>query len=78
MIRRAQLIPLEFRRPHGWVYPFPDNQIPPFLVDESQRLEARAELDAIVARDLLGLTRDEMEYILATFPIVERREKEKH
>jgi hypothetical protein len=31
-----------------------------------------------VARDLFGLTRDEIDYILATFPIVERKEKEKY
>lgn len=63
---------------HGWVDPVPGDQIPPCLTDEDQRLEARAELDAIVARDLFGLTRDEMEYILGTFPIVERKEKEKY
>lgn len=31
-----------------------------------------------MARDLFGLTRNEMEYILGTFPIVERKEKEKY
>jgi Eco57I restriction-modification methylase len=64
--------------PHGWVDPVPDDHIPPCLTDEEQRLEARAELDVIVARDLFGLTRDEMEYILGTFPIVERKEREKY
>jgi hypothetical protein len=62
----------------GWVDPVPDDRIPPCFTDEDQRLEARAELDAIVARDLFGLTRDEMEYILGRFPIVERKEKEKY
>ncbi|HEX7628839.1 MAG TPA: hypothetical protein VF431_00725 [Candidatus Methylomirabilis sp.] len=43
---------------------------------EDQRLEARAELDAMVGRDLFGLTRDEMEYI-RTFLVVARKEREK-
>jgi hypothetical protein len=61
----------------GWVDPVPDDHIPPCLTDEAQRLAARAEIDAIVARDLFDLTHDEMEYILGTFPIVERKEKER-
>jgi len=47
-------------------------------MDEEQRPEARAELNAIVVRDLFGLTVDEVEYILATFPVAERKEKKKY
>jgi hypothetical protein len=64
--------------PLGWVDLVRDGHILPCLTDEGQRLEARAELDAIVARDIFGLTRDETEYILTTFPIVERKEREKY
>ncbi len=37
------------------------------ITDEGERREIRAELEAIIARDVFGLTRDEMEYVLSTF-----------
>ncbi len=50
----------------------------PGIVEEAERKETSAELDAIVARCLFGLTRQELEYVLDTFPIVRRRDEEKH
>jgi hypothetical protein len=49
---------------------------PPFVWDEERRARLRAELDAIYAH-LYGLTREELEYILETFPIVKRKDEEK-
>ena len=48
----------------------------PFIWDEERRAHLRAELDALYAH-LYGLTRDELAYILDTFPIVRRKEKER-
>jgi hypothetical protein len=46
----------------------------PFVWDEQRRAALRAELDALYAH-LYGLTRDELAYILDTFPIVKRKDK---
>jgi hypothetical protein len=46
----------------------------PFIWDEQRRAALRAELDALYAH-LYGLTRDELAYILDTFPIVKRKDK---
>ncbi|NJF25850.1 Eco57I restriction-modification methylase domain-containing protein [Thermococcus sp. Bubb.Bath] len=37
------------------------------ITDEDKRRELRAELEAAIARDAFGLSRDEMNYILSTF-----------
>ena len=47
---------------------------PPFVWDEGRRARLRAELDALYAH-LYGLTRDELAYILDTFPIVRRKDE---
>ena len=63
---------------HGWVRPVdPEGPVPGEL-DEEQRLRLTAEIEVIVARDLYGLTADEMSHVLDTFPIVERRQTEKY
>lgn len=62
----------------GWVSPLPPGGELPGIVDEEQRLAVEAEIDVIVARDLYGLTRDEMAHILDTFPIVERRQRDEY
>jgi len=49
---------------------------PPFKWDEERRARLRAELDALYAH-LYGLTREELAYILDTFPIVRRKDEEK-
>jgi hypothetical protein len=46
----------------------------PFVWDEERRAVLRAELDALYAH-LYGLTRDELAYILDTFPIVKRKDE---
>lgn len=63
---------------HGWVTAVDENAVPPGLIDEEQRLAAVCEIEAIVAHDLYGLTRDELAYIMDTFPIVEKRDKQKY
>jgi hypothetical protein len=54
--------------------PFP---YPPFKWDEDRRARLRADLDGLYAH-LYGLTRDEFDYILDTFPIVRRKDEEKY
>ena len=46
----------------------------PFVWDEGRRARLRAELDAVYAH-LYGLTREELAYILDTFPIVRRKDE---
>jgi hypothetical protein len=53
----------------------PEGIVPPeALVDEAARQLARAELDALVAHEVYGLTRDELADILETFPVVKKRD----
>lgn len=47
---------------------------PPFRWDEDRRAMLRAELDALVFR-LYGIERDDVDYILDTFPIVKRKDE---
>ena len=54
----------------GWVDPIAEGGTPPGFVDPEGRLDARTQIDAIVARKIFGLSRDEVDYILETFPIV--------
>lgn len=58
----------------GWL-PGEQPDKPRGLATEEARLVARAELDVLVARDLYGITRDEMEFILGTFPTVRKYEE---
>ncbi|MFA6954308.1 MAG: N-6 DNA methylase [Thermoanaerobaculia bacterium] len=46
------------------------------LLGSGERLEARAELDALVARELYGITKEEMEFILDTFPTAKKYEEQ--
>jgi hypothetical protein len=50
---------------------------PPFQWDEERRALLRAELDALMFR-LYGIERDDVEYILDTFPIVKRKDEAAH
>jgi hypothetical protein len=63
---------------HGWVEPVDPTGPVPGELDEDERLRLTAEIEVIVARDLYGLTPDEMSHVLSTFPIVERRQIEKY
>ena len=47
---------------------------PPFRWEEDRRALLRAELDALMFR-LYGVDRDEVDYILDTFPIVKRKDE---
>lgn len=49
----------------------------PFAWDEERRLHLRCQLDALYFH-LYGLTRDETEYVLSTFPIVQRHDEQRH
>jgi len=46
---------------------------PPFVWDEERRLHLKCQLDAMYLH-LYGLTREEADYVLETFPIVKRRD----
>ena len=50
---------------------------PPFQWDVERRFELRCELDAAFFH-LYGITREDVAYIMSTFPIVERRETQAH
>ena len=65
----------EFAREMGYV---DDNgqPKPPFEWNEERRLNLRCELDAIYLL-LYGVSREDAEYILETFPIVKRRDVER-
>src|SRR5699024_8430292 len=49
----------------------------PFRWDEERRSVMRAELDALLFH-LYGINRDDVDYIMETFPIVKRKDVEKH
>ncbi|MEV4336082.1 DNA methyltransferase [Streptomyces sp. NPDC049590] len=49
----------------------------PFIWDEDRRTIIRAELDALFFH-LYGITRDDVDYILDTFPIVKRKDEAKY
>jgi len=61
--------------PYGWCEPIPEDVTPPSFVDPDLRADARAEIDAVVARELFGLSADELAGILDTFPVLRRREE---
>lgn len=62
------------RAREGWVRPHSDATTVPGSLDDAERDALRAEVDAIVAREVYGLTRDELAYILDTFPIIAKRD----
>jgi hypothetical protein len=62
----------------GWVEPVPDGQTPLGLEDEEERLVAKAEIDAIVARNVFDLARAELDYVLNTFPTYQGYQAEQY
>jgi hypothetical protein len=62
----------------GWCEPVPDDAVSVGLVDEAERALARAEIDAVVARDVFGLFREELEFVLDTFVQLARAEERAH
>lgn len=63
---------------YGWVTATDNPTQIPGETSEDARLQLRAEIDAIVARDLFDLTRLELEYILSTFPTQQRYQEEQY
>lgn len=61
--------------PYGWCELVPEDAAPPGLIDPEQRADARAAIDAVVARELFGLSAEELAGILDTFPVLRRREE---
>lgn len=45
------------------------------LLDEESRAIARAEIDAVVAREVYGLSSEELSDILETFPVLKKRDE---
>jgi hypothetical protein len=58
---------------HGWCELVPESTLAPqALTEDEARAEARAEIDAVVAKHLYGLERSQLEHIIGTFPTLER------
>ena len=73
---------LEEIDPEKWNEWFPKNPLvdgipQPFKWDEERRLQLRCELDAVYAH-LYGISKDDLDYILGTFPIVKRKDEAKY
>lgn len=66
------------RAGEGWCEPVSADGSPPGAEDPDERFHLRAQIDAIVARDVFGLTKDELACILDTFPIVRRKDEERY
>ena len=49
---------------------------PPFIWDEEERRHLRARLDALYFH-LYGLSREEADYVLGTFPIIRSKDEER-
>ena len=54
-----------------------DDDGPPFIWDSERRFQLRCEIDAAFFH-LYGVSRDDADYILDTFPVLERSEKHEH
>ncbi len=50
---------------------------PPYVWDEERRAQLRAQLDALYFH-LYGIDRDDVDYIMETFPIVKRKDIAAH
>ncbi len=73
---------LEEIGPEKWNEWFPENPLvdgipQPFKWDEERRLQLRCELDAVYAH-LYGISKDDLDYILGTFPIVKKKDEAKY
>jgi len=61
---------------HGWCQPVGLGRVPAeALIDQPERAEARAEIDAVVAKHVYGLTEEEVAYLLDQFPVLEKRDR---
>jgi hypothetical protein len=66
------------RAAEGWVETFYGAAGSPGIKAEDQRLQIRAEIDAIVARDVFGLSVNDMEYVLTDFPTLAKRQIDRY
>jgi len=57
-----------FAREYGWIDP-------PFVWNDARRLQLRCELDAAFFL-LCGVGRDDLAYVMDTFPIVRRKDEQ--
>jgi hypothetical protein len=63
----------------GLVRPVPDGTVPLCaLTSPAARAPARAELDAVIAQRVFGLTRQELADLMDTFDVLSRREEQAH
>ncbi|MGK5441424.1 Eco57I restriction-modification methylase domain-containing protein [Micromonospora sp. URMC 105] len=63
----------------GWTSFVPEGHVSAeAFVTELARAEAQAEIDAVVAKQLFNLDRKQLEYILTTFPTLERKERRRY
>ncbi|RKY66344.1 MAG: hypothetical protein DRP97_08190, partial [Candidatus Latescibacterota bacterium] len=60
---------------YGWCETIPEGNAPPGYLDEIDRATAKAQIDAIVARYVYGLTGEELSYVLDTFSSVRTYEE---
>lgn len=63
---------------NGWVAATNDLTEIPGETNEKARLQLRAEIDPIVARDIFDLTRQELVYIFITFPTQQRYQEDQY
>ncbi len=66
------------RAAEGWVKAVSSATSSPGVENEIERLGVRAEIDAIVARDVFRLTATEMEFVLKDFSTVANRQMRRH
>jgi hypothetical protein len=66
------------RAAEGWCEPVAAGGSRPGAEDPDERFRLRAQIDAIVAREVYALTADELACILDTFPIVRRKDEERY
>jgi Eco57I restriction-modification methylase len=58
-----------------WVPRRPEAMAIPGEMNDQRRALLEAELDSYVAKEVFGLSRDELSFVLDTFPIVEKRDQ---
>ena len=64
---------------YGWCEVAPSETVPATaLIGTGERAAARAEIDAIVAKHVYGLTSEELSSVLDQFPVLEKRDRKAH
>jgi hypothetical protein len=79
--RLPQSLVLDIFELYKTTFDFPEifdkNSLQPFIWDEDRRFLIRCELDAAFFH-LYGINRNDVDYILETFPIVKRKDEQKY